>query len=374
MPRVAAVPRASPKADIAPMLGAAAAHLERFDFGSALQLYQQALVAQPGNAAAAMGMAMALNRTGKPGEALDLLQRVWKGLMTVKPKPGPQQQGVVLAQIGLAQQQLGKLSEALESYRQAARLVRSADLDRRIRELEPLASSSLPVQQLILQGRQLQAQRQLQEAANTYRAALQLQQDSVEALHGLALVLREVEQHDEALPLLQKAVILAPQRPDLFNDIGMLFQQRMDFAKAASFHKRAIKLDPSFVHAHVNLGVAHKRLGQMDESVAAYRKALEIDPRSPEAHNNLGNVLRAVGALKEARAHLEQAVSLRPGYADAKANLDMVLQALAEAAPTKPRPAKAPAGKAAPAKSAAKAKPPAKKAAPAKSAAKKKRR
>lgn len=328
----------------------AAARLEQFDFGSALAMYSRVLAAEPGNAAAAMGLAMTYNRTGKPSEALQLLQRVWKAVSLAKPKPGPAQQAAVLAQLGLAQQLLGKLGESLESYRQAARLVRSDDLARRIKQLEPLVSSPLPVQQLILQARQLQGQRQLEEAAKTFRAALQLQQDSAEALHGLALVLRELKTPDEAMPLLQKAVMLAPNRPEFFNDMGLLFQDRSDFAKAVSFHKRAAKVDPSFVFAYINLGVAHKRLGQLDESVGAYRKALEINPGSPEAHNNLGNLLRTMGKLEDAKGHLEKALALKPGYADARANLDMTVKALAEAKAKPAAAKKVVATKAAPAK------------------------
>jgi tetratricopeptide (TPR) repeat protein len=332
MPRAPANSKVAAKAaPISTILSEAAARLERFDFGSAVQLYQQVLAAQPGNAAAAMGMAMAFNRTGKPADALQLLQKVWKAVSTAKPKAGPQQQGSVLAQMGLAQQQLGKLGEALESFRQAARLVRSNDLDRRIKQLEPLVSSPLPVQQLIIQARQLHGQLQLQEAVKTFRAALQLQQDSAEALHGLALVLRDLKAPDEALPLLQKAIILAPERPEFFNDIGLLFQDRSDFAKAVSFHRRAVKIDPNFVYAYVNLGVAHKRLGQLEDSVAAYRKAIALNPHSAEAHNNLGNVLRSMGELKVAKTHLEKAMALRPGYADAQVNLAMLAKQETEA-------------------------------------------
>ena len=370
MPRPSAIPKPAAKAAgaIAATLKEASQRLERHDFGSAVQLYRQALAAQPSNAAAAMGMAMALNRTGQPADALALLQKVWKAVSTAKPKTGPEHQAAVLAQMGLAQQQLGKLDEALGSYKQASRLVASDDLGRRIKQLEPLVSSPLPVQQLILQARQLQGQRQLQEAAKTFRAALQLQQDSAEALHGLAMVLRDLKVPEEALPLLQKAVMLAPDRPEFFNDLGLLFQDRADFAKAVSFHKRAVKVDPAFVFAYINLGVAHKRLGQMDDAVAAYRKALEINPRSPEAHNNLGNLLRTMGQLADAKTHLEKALALRPGYADAKANLAMVTEGLAKeqekakpakkapAAKVAPPAAKKPAAKKVPAKAAAKAK------------------
>lgn len=334
---------------IATLLKDAGARLEQYDFGSALQLYGQAIAQEPQNAAAAMGMAMVFNRTGKPAEALALLERIWTAMAAARPKATPVQQAAILAQVGLAKEQLGRLGEALETYQQAGRLVRSPDLERRVKQLEPLVGSSAPVQQLILNARRLQANGQLEEAVRTFRAALQLQPDSAEVLHGLALVLRALKAPAEAMPLLQKAVILAPERAEYYNDLGLLFQDRADFAKAISFHKRALKVDPMFTFAWINLGVAYKRLGKMQESEEAYRKALEVDPRLPQAHNNLGNLLRVTGRLEDARRHLRRALALQPQYRDAQENLAAVAQDLAA------RKAKEAAKTAAPARKAAKA-------------------
>jgi tetratricopeptide (TPR) repeat protein len=351
---------------LAAILKDASAALDRFDFGSALQLYQQALGAEPNNAAAAMGLAMVLNRTGQPANALSLLRQIWAGMSASKAQLTPVQRASVLAQIGLAQEQLGSLGDALEAYRQAARLVLSDELTQRIKQLEPIAGSPAPVQQLVLSARRQLANRQADEAAKTYRAALQLQPDNAEVLHGLALVLRELKQTTEAMTLLQKAVILSPHRADYYNDLGLLFHDRNDFVKAVSFHKRALKVDPRLVSAWINLGVANKRLGRLDESEAAYRSALEIDSRSAAVQNNLGNLLRVKGELAEARKHLRKAIELQPGYQDARANLDAVEAALKErkiaqvkatetppAKASKKSPAKTPARKVAPAKAAA---------------------
>lgn len=312
------------------LLKEAATCLERYDLGSALQSYREVLIREPANAAGAMGMAMVLNRSGKPGDALQLLTRIWASISQAAPTLPAAQLGAVLAQMGLAQQELGQLEAALESYRQATRLVASPDLERRIQQITPLVSSPAPVQQLILHARQLFANQKLEESAKTYIAAMQLQPDNADVLHELAMVLQDLGAHEKALPLMQKAVILAPDRPEFFNDLGTVFQHRADFVKAISFHKRAIKLMPNFVFAHINLGVAYKRLGLNDESLAAYRQALAINPDSAEAHNNLGNLLRVLGELSAARKHLVRALKIRPGYVDARANLDSVNMALME--------------------------------------------
>ncbi len=322
------------------LLAQASQKLEKYDLGSALRLYHEALELDPENGAAAMGLAMVLNRNNQSADALPILRRIWAAISVMVKKPPQEQMAAVLAQMGLAQQQLGQVMEALDSYRQAARLVNSEDLERRIKQLAPLANSPKPVQQLILHARQLHASRQHEEAIRTYRAALQLQADSAEALHGLAMVLRELRSIDEALTLLQKATVLAPDRAEYFNDLGMLFQDKGDFTKAISFHGRALKLLPNFSWAHINMGVAYKRLGQHKEALAAYLKALQINPNSPEGHSNVGNLYRIIGDFKNARMHMQRAIELRPGYQDAIVNLLALQKQIADAESAKPGKAK----------------------------------
>jgi thioredoxin-like negative regulator of GroEL len=74
---------------IAALLKEAGTYLTQYDLGSALQLYREALAREPGNAAAALGMAMVLNRTNKPGEALQLLTRIWASVSRAKQKLPP---------------------------------------------------------------------------------------------------------------------------------------------------------------------------------------------------------------------------------------------------------------------------------------------
>lgn len=331
---------------IATLLKEAATSLDKYDLGTASKLYLEVLSREPANAAGAMGMAMVFNRSGKPAEALQLLNRIWAAMLREKRKLPAPQQAAVLAQIGLAHQELGQLDMALDSYRQALRLIPSEDLSRRVAQLTPLMGSPAPVQQLILYGRKLVTGGQFAEAAKAYMAALKLQPDSADALHDLAMVMQSLGVHDEVLPLMQKAIVLAPDRPEFFNDLGILYQQRNEIDKAISYHKRAIKIAPRFAFAYINLGVAYKRLGHNEESLAAYQGAISIDPQSPEAHNNLGNLLRVMGDLQQARVHLNRALALRPGYSDAQLNLDSVLHAMAElskaparenSAPRKPR-------------------------------------
>lgn len=325
---------------LAALMQQAAHKLEQMDYGTVIQLYQQALAIAPNNAGATMGLVMVYNRVGKPTEALTLLDKLWPSAQAAKGATAKRYKAAVLAHMGLARQQLGQLQTALDTYTQAHQLAPTTELQQRIDTLTPLVRNPLPVQQLLLHAQQQVASNQAEQARQSYAAALQLHPDCIEALRGLAALHRQRKAPQEALPLLQKALILAPDRPELYNELGMVFQDLGDFAKAASFHQRALKAAPGFVPAHINLGVAYKRQGKTNDAIAAYRAALALQPHSAAAHNNLGNLLRLAGELDQARQHLEKALELHPGYADAQNNLNDVLQALA--AQAAPRPAKAP--------------------------------
>ncbi|UJP05899.1 MAG: tetratricopeptide repeat protein [Nitrosomonas sp.] len=328
------------KTTLTAILKEAGTLLEKREYTDAASLYRKAMQLQPGNAAAAMGIAMIHNRTGQPEEALKILQNVWKAMSGNKTKKTTTPKAAVLAQIGLAQQQTGRIIEALQSFREANVLRPSAELSKLIQNLESAVENPNTIAQLIAKASQLQRSGKLEEAAKFYYTALQLNPDHPEALHGLGLVLRAQNDLDGALPLIQQAIILAPDRPDYYNDLGILFQERGELEKAISFHKRAIKVKADFTAAFINLGVAYKRIGKLDEAIAAYRQAILLQPNSPAAHNNLGNLLRIQGDLIGARKELKQAIKLHPGYRDAIENLVTVEQELKQKTIAAPKPEK----------------------------------
>lgn len=310
------------------ILNQAGALLEARDFAQATSYYREALKIKPGNAAATMGMAMIHNRTGQPEKALQALQSLWVAVSKSKAKTISTTKAAVLAQIGLAQEQLGRFSEALVSFKQAHTLLPSEQVLARIQKIENLIASPNAIEQIVHRAGQLRNSGQLDEAGKLYHAALQINPDYADALHGMGLTLRIKNDLVGALPLIQQAIIFNPERPDYYNDLGIVFQDRGEIDKAISFHKRALKVTPDFLPALINLGVAYKRKGSLDEAVATYRKVIEIKPDTPAAHNNLGNLLRIQGKFTAARKALEQALKLQPDYQDARLNLAALDQEL----------------------------------------------
>ena len=304
------------------MLKEAARALDAKKYSEAQASYEAVLAKQPKNMAANMGMVMVLNRTSRPKEALELLKPIWLKLQNAGGAAQNQTvKATVLAQMGMAQQQLGGFKAALNSFRMANSLTRSDELQSIIAKLSALVDAPQPIDQLIMQAQEQRLSGNAKSAEKLYQAALKLNTDSPDALHGLGLCHRALGDSAKALPYVQQAIILEPDRPDFYNDLGMLFQDRNELKKAITFHKRALSLKSDFIPAIVNLGVAYKRSGQNDQAIEAYQKVISLNPNIAEAYNNLGNLMMTEGELVEARVNFTKALELKPDYPDAKANL-----------------------------------------------------
>ncbi|MDD2761196.1 MAG: tetratricopeptide repeat protein [Methylomonas sp.] len=307
------------------LLKQAGAKLQAQDFGNATKLYNQALSKHPDNAAAQMGLAMVLNRTGESAKALPILQKIWNVAQANKAKIDKATQAEILFQLAVALQQQGQIGEALARYKDAYELWPNDQLKGLISSLSDSQAGMTPFEQLLQHARQYQASGQIDEAIKAYKAALQFNPDNDRALHGLGNALREQGDLQGALPLIQQAIIMQPEVAEYHNTLGMLFQQKGEFEKAVTFHQRAININPQNPPALCNLGVAFKRLNRFEEAVAAFRQVLQINPNMPEAYNNLGNLLWMIGDLAEAKTNFEQALKLRPNYPDAQRNLDELM-------------------------------------------------
>lgn len=303
------------------LLKQAAARLEAFDFGEALKLYTQANSLKPGNAAAQMGMAMVFNRTGKSANALVILQKLWEAAQTKTSKLKTETKSEIMAQVGIAFEQLGQNEQALACFHIAHSIYKSDTLLEKITFLSKGLINLTPLEQLLIQGQDQSEKGNFVDAARMFRAALSLNVDSDKALNGMADCLRQMNDLAGALQCIQQAILLKPDDAVYQNTLGLIYLQRNDTAKAVKVFLRAIKLNQKFASAYINLGVAYKRLEKLSDAVKAYETAIKLRPDIPQAHNNLGNALNLLGKKTMAKRHYKIAISLNPNYKDAANNL-----------------------------------------------------
>ncbi|MBV8031274.1 MAG: tetratricopeptide repeat protein, partial [Betaproteobacteria bacterium] len=92
-----------------------------------------------------------------------------------------------------------------------------------------------------------------QEAEETYRRAIDLKPDFVEAYNNLGTVLRELGRLEEAEQSCRKALELRSDIAEIHNNLAVVLWTQLRLADAESSFRRALVLNPRLADAHSNL-------------------------------------------------------------------------------------------------------------------------
>ena len=150
--------------------------------------------------------------------------------------------------------------------------------------------------------------------------------ENVAVLHLFGVVARDAGKPEQAVPVLERALCLAPDDAPIHDALAAALHDIGQLEEAASAYRRVIALAPGRATAHNNLGIALNEAGPPGDAVRVCGEALRLDPDFPQAHNNLGNALHALGRWEEAEVAYRRAVAHAPDYVDAHNNLGTVLQ------------------------------------------------
>jgi len=159
------------------------------------------------------------------------------------------------------------------------------------------------------------------EAASLLREAAALAPDDPEVLNNLGSVLREERQLEEAIVCHHRALRLQAEFPEAWCNLGNALYDYGRLDEAELSFRTALTQRPAFPSALVNIGNVLRRRGRTGDAIACYHKALALNPALAEAHLNLGNLRKEQGRLDEAMICYSRAVAARPDYAAAHANL-----------------------------------------------------
>lgn len=164
-----------------------------------------------------------------------------------------------------------------------------------------------------------------EEAIDSARQALSLDDTSGDAWLHLANALREGKDLPEALAAIQRAAELSPRSPGVLNNLGVLQKEDGRLEEAVATYRRALAVEPRNAAATTNLGSALRDLGRFDESLACFRRALEADPGNPDTWFGLGNTLKESGRVPEAITAFREALARKPDHVDVQVNLSLLL-------------------------------------------------
>lgn len=231
-------------------LAAAQALHRAGDLAGAERAYRAGLVARPGDAETAHHLAILLLQTGRPGQALPLLQRL------AAARPGHFDGWFLLA---VACRQSGALAAGIEAAGRASTL-RPAD----------------PAAQALLGSLKVMAGAYAEGAA-LLSQALAVEPDHPDAAHYLAIAHHRRQRWDEALAAYRDAARLTPSDPRLHYNIGLCEEARGNLDAALDSMARAHRLRPRRADALARLACLQAmtcRFGDEAASVAALERLL----------------------------------------------------------------------------------------------------
>ncbi|MBL8643861.1 MAG: glycosyltransferase family protein [Rhodospirillaceae bacterium] len=180
-------------------------------------------------------------------------------------------------------------------------------------------------------------------ALQLFQHAVKLKPADADLYHGVGTALRQIGYVDEAILALKGAVQVDPAHKPALYDLGLLYKQKGDYAKAEQmlgkaaaqanaygesrfeaelqravalfkqdrlpeaerwFHRAGL-LNPDDPRPFVNVAVIYRIWGHFDAAEKWLRKAIEAAPDSAEAHWTLAHVLLVKGDLPGGFAEYE---------------------------------------------------------------------
>lgn len=301
----------------------------------ALELIQQALELNAGEAAAHSNHGLVLQALGKPEDAIASYDRA----LFLKPDFA-----AAHFNRGNALMSLRRCGQALESYDHAIALTpRYAEAlngrgnalcglhrnDEALESLErALAISPEYPEALLNRGVALSGLRRHAEALASYDRALALRPDYAEAFSNRGGALTCLKRHEEALTSFNRSLALNPDYVDALINLGAALNQLKRPQEALSSLDRALALDPEKIGALVNRAAALVDMKLPRAALESLDRALELRPDHIEALINRGNALRDLERFEEALASLARVLEIAPGEVEALVNRGAVLRAM----------------------------------------------
>ncbi|MGH9633090.1 MAG: tetratricopeptide repeat protein, partial [Bryobacteraceae bacterium] len=198
--------------------------------------------------------------------------------------------------------------------------------------LSPLLPAAVPeAETLRLAAASRMALEDTEQALKLLQRAVHLYPREESHYIDLASLCLEHESYDLGLEILEAGQKNAGPSPRLHAILGVFYAELGKHEQAAAEFQRASDLAPEQKFGKLGLGMSMLEAGKIEESIGLLRKHLKENPEDAEAHYLLAEALQRMGAgpgspeLKEAFERLQKAVALKPTLVNAKVSLGKLL-------------------------------------------------
>ena len=179
-----------------------------------------------------------------------------------------------------------------------------------------------PLELLRIESRLAAEQGNLAGAMAAGERAIALAPGRPELYSALGVLLSQAGSADAAAGVLERGRRHFPESADLIYDSGVVAAIQGQPEPAARFFARALELEPGHRKARENLAGMLAQAGRYDEAIEQYRRAIDAAPADLDLRVLLARALAEAGRVAEARAELETALARDPAHPAARSLLE----------------------------------------------------
>ncbi len=290
-------------------------------FTSAIASFNRAEVASPGATDALLYEAKCRIHLNQFAEA----EKALRGYISVH-----QNSADATYLLGFVLNRENRPSESLAAYTQAAAIVRPTSDDLKIVGLDYVLLDDYPDAIKWLEkavefdpgntdawyylGRAYYTRSRLIEARKAFLTVLNLDPLNAKAENSLGLIFESDAQPAAAIDAYRKAIAWSEQSPhpseQPYVNLGGLLLEQDRTEDAIPPLEKSVMLVPDNGYCRLKLGTAYLRAGRLEAAQKELEKATELEPDNAIAHYQLGRLYKAIHAKDRAQAEFDHAAEL----------------------------------------------------------------
>jgi tetratricopeptide (TPR) repeat protein len=152
---------------------------------------------------------------------------------------------------------------------------------------------------------------QIQESIRHYERAVEILPEYWSAWNSLGIIQSRIyKNYDTALVLFRNALLIKPDHPQTWFNIGQAYEGMEMLDSAILFYQENIELDPVTVNTRSRLANLYFRRGEFRKAIELNQEIAEIDPNESLPYVNIGNYYYFQGDTIQAVSYYEKAVEM----------------------------------------------------------------
>ena len=276
----------------------------------AIEEYRLAIEADPSSEFLNAGLAELYAKTGRIRDAVEEAQEI------IKRDPNNLEAHKLLGRIYV--RSLGDVQSGAQSQDVLKKAIEQYEA---IVKIEPKSSDNH-----LWLGRLYMANKDMLKAENEFKAAINLDPSSEEAVTNVAFLYNEEGDNKKAIDVLN-SVPEESRTAKIYSALGYTYEQQKEYKKAIAAYKQAISLDHDNLDAMRGLAQNLSNDNQIDAALQQYTVIQEADPEDPQAALRISEIYRRMGKFDLALENLKKAEAMMQDSLEVPYNEAIVLEA-----------------------------------------------